>query len=314
MDFLVFAGSSNKQLAEGVVSHLGMKLGDSLITKFSDGEIFVRINETVRGRDVFMIQSTNAPAEVHMMELMMMTDALKRASAKSLTAVMPYFGYARQDRSTEPRVPITAKLVANLLVRSGIDRVVTMDLHAGQVQGFFDIPVDNLYFMTVLVDYLKRHYPCVDDTCVVVSPDAGGVARARVLAKHLGCPLAMVDKRRTAPNVAEAMNVIGDVAGKKAIIVDDIIDTAGTLTQAAAAIKKNGAIGVIACASHGVLSGPARERIDNSDLEAVLVSDSIVIPPNVTMSKKIKRLSVSGLLATAIERIYKKESISSLFD
>ena len=190
MDFLVFAGSSNKELAQGIVSKLGMKLGDASVTKFSDGEIFVRINESVRGRDVFVIQSTNSPAEVHLMELMIMMDALKRASANTITAVIPYFGYSRQDRSTEPRVPITAKLVANLLTKSGADRVVTMDLHAGQIQGFFDIPVDNLYAMPVIVKYLKEHYPCADNSCVVVSPDAGGVTRPRAFAKQLDCPVA----------------------------------------------------------------------------------------------------------------------------
>jgi ribose-phosphate pyrophosphokinase len=291
-----------------------MRLGDASVTKFSDGEIFVRLNESVRGRDVFVVQSTNAPAEVHLMELMIMMDALKRGSANSLTAVIPYFGYARQDRSTEPRVPITAKLVANLLVRSGIERVVTMDLHAGQVQGFFDIPVDNLYSMSVLVEHLKSNYPCADDTCVVVSPDTGGVVRARAFAKHLNCPLAVVDKRRSAPNVAEVMNVIGDVAGKRAIIIDDMIDTAGTLTQAAAALKKNGATSVIACATHGILSGPAQERIDSSDLETVIITDTIATPKERLISQKVHMLSVSSLMATAMDRIYKKESISSLFE
>ncbi len=314
MDFLVFAGSSNRKLADGIVARLGMRLGDVSVGKFSDGEITVRINESVRGRDVFVVQSTNCPSEIHLMELMIMVDALKRASANSVNAVMPYFGYSRQDRATEPRVPITAKLVANLLTKSGIDRLVTMDLHAGQIQGFFDIPVDNLYAQPVIVRYLKENYPCSDEACVVVSPDAGGVTRARALAKKLNSPLAVVDKRRTGPNVAKAMNVVGDVVGRKAIIVDDIVDTAGTLTEAAHALLDNGATGVVAVTTHGVLSGPAIERIVSSKLEEIIITDTIEVSKDICSISKIKVLSVASIFATSIERIHRKESISSLFE
>jgi ribose-phosphate pyrophosphokinase len=313
MDFLVFAGNSNRPLAEGITKRLGQRLGDATVSKFSDGEIFIRINESVRGRDVFLIQSTSAPAEVHMMEMMIMVDALKRASANSITAVMPYFGYARQDRTTEPRVPITAKLVANLLTTSGIDRIVTMDLHAGQIQGFFDIPVDNLYATPIITGYLKEkgHF---GDEYVVLSPDAGGVPRARGYAKILDTSLAIIDKRRTGPNVAKAMHVVGDVKGKKVIIIDDMIDTAGTLTEAASAVIEQGAKSVIAAATHGVLSGPALERIINSKLEEVVITDTINSSKEVLNNGKIKVLSTANLFAESILRIYKKESISSLFN
>lgn len=309
MDYLVFAGNSNKALAQSIVSKLGMRLGDADVRKFSDGEIFVRINESVRGRDVFLIQSTSAPAEEHLIEMMIMVDALKRASANTVTAIMPYFGYARQDRTSEPRVPITAKLVANLLTKSGIDRVVTMNLHAGQIQGFFDIPVDNLYSSPVFEQYFREQGMFGEDY-VVVSPDAGGVARARAYSKILETTLAIVDKRREKANVAEAMHVIGDVKDKKVMLVDDMIDTAGTLTQAAKACIEHGATEVYACAAHGVLSGPAIERIIESPLKEVIITDSV--PFNTEVSK-IKVLSVAGLLSEAITRIYSKESISSLF-
>lgn len=311
MDFLVFSGNSNKKLAEGIVSRLGMRLGDATVGKFSDGEIMVKINESVRGRDVFVVQPTSAPTDVHLMELMIMSDALRRASAHSVTAVMPYFGYSRQDRGNEPRVPITAKLVANLLTASGVNRIITMDLHAGQIQGFFDIPVDNLYALPVFTKYLKEKSVC-PDSHIIVSPDAGGVARARAYAKKLGLPLAIVDKRRSGPNQAKAMHVIGDVSNKCAILVDDMIDTAGTLTEAAEALKKSGATKVMAMATHGILSGPAIERIMNSELEKVLITDSIE-HKNAESFSKIKVLGVSGILATSIERIHNKESISSLF-
>jgi len=313
MDFLVFAGNSNRPLAEGITKRLGQRLGDATVSKFSDGEIFIRINESVRGRDVFLIQSTSAPAEVHMMEMMIMVDALKRASANSITAVMPYFGYARQDRTTEPRVPITAKLVANLLTTSGIDRIVTMDLHAGQIQGFFDIPVDNLYATPIITGYLKEK-GYFGDEYVVLSPDAGGVPRARGYAKILDASLAIIDKRRTGPNVAKAMHVVGDVKGKKVIIIDDMIDTAGTLTEAASAVIEQGAKSVIAAATHGVLSGPALERIINSKLEEVVITDTINSSKEVLNNGKIKVLSTANLFAESILRIYKKESISSLFN
>lgn len=311
MDFLVFSGNSNKKLAEGIVCRLGMRLGSSTVGRFSDGEIMVKINESVRGRDIFVIQPTSAPTDVHLMELMIMVDAFKRASANSITAVIPYFGYSRQDRANEPRVPITAKLVAKLLTASGIDRLVTMDLHAGQIQGFFDMPVDNLNALPVFTKYLKQKGFSKEDH-IIVSPDAGGVARARTFAAKLGMPLAIVDKRRSGPNQAKAMNVIGDVTGKCAILVDDMIDTAGTLTEAAAALKNAGATKVMAMATHGIFSGPAIERIMNSVIEKVLITDTIE-HKNAESFSKIEVISVAGILATSIERIHNRESISSLF-
>lgn len=311
MDFLIFSGNSNKSLAEGIVARLGMRLGAATVSKFSDGEIMVKINESVRGRDVFLVQPTNAPSDTNLMELMVMADALKRASANTITAIIPYFGYSRQDRASEPRVPITAKLVSNLITVSGIDRVVTMDLHAGQIQGFFDIPVDNLYALPVFYKYMQDNNLCNDDT-VIVSPDAGGVARARTYAKKFGMPLAIIDKRRSSPNVAKVMHVIGEVADKKCILIDDMIDTAGTLTEAAAALTENGAVSVKAMATHGILSGPAIDRISNSVIEKVIITDTI---DNTRLKDfaKLEILSVSGILATSIERIHNKESISSLF-
>lgn len=311
MDFLIFSGNSNKSLAEGIVARLGMRLGAATVSKFSDGEIMVKINESVRGRDVFVVQPTNAPSDTNLMELMIMADALKRASANTITAIIPYFGYSRQDRASEPRVPITAKLISNLITTSGVDRVVTMDLHAGQIQGFFDIPVDNLYALPVFYKYMQDNNLCDDDT-VIVSPDAGGVARARTYAKKFGMPLAIIDKRRSGPNVAKVMHVIGDVAGKKCILIDDMIDTAGTLTEAAAALMENGAVSVKAMATHGILSGPAIDRITSSVIEKVIITDTI---DNIRLKNvaKLEILSVSGVLATSIERIHNKESISSLF-
>ncbi|MCI6475734.1 MAG: ribose-phosphate pyrophosphokinase [Mucispirillum sp.] len=311
MDFLIFSGNSNKSLAEGIVARLGMRLGAATVSKFSDGEIMVKINESVRGRDVFVVQPTNAPSDTNLMELMIMADALKRASANTITAIMPYFGYSRQDRASEPRVPITSKLVANLITTSGVDRVVTMDLHAGQIQGFFDIPVDNLYALPVFYKYMQDNNLCNEDT-VIVSPDAGGVARARTYAKKFGMPLAIIDKRRSSPNVAKVMHVIGDVAGKKCILIDDMIDTAGTLTEAAAALMENGAVSVKAMATHGIISGPAIDRIGASVIEKVIITDTI---DNTRLKDfaKLEILSVSGILATSIERIHNKESISSLF-
>ncbi len=311
MDFLIFSGNSNKSLAEGIVSRLGMRLGAATVSKFSDGEIMVKINESVRGRDVFVVQPTNAPSDTNLMELMVMADALKRASANTITAIIPYFGYSRQDRASEPRVPITAKLISNLITVSGIDRVVTMDLHVGQIQGFFDIPVDNLYALPVFYKYMQDNNLCNDDT-VIVSPDAGGVARARTYAKKFGMPLAIIDKRRSSPNVAKVMHVIGEVAGKKCILIDDMIDTAGTLTEAAAALMENGAVSVKAMATHGILSGPAIDRIGGSIIEKVIITDTI---DNTRLKDfaKLEILSVSGILAISIERIHNKESISSLF-
>lgn len=311
MDFLIFSGNSNKSLAEGIVARLGMRLGAATVSKFSDGEIMVKINESVRGRDVFIVQPTNAPSDTNLMELMVMADALRRASANTITAIMPYFGYSRQDRASEPRVPITAKLVSNLITVAGIDRVVTMDLHAGQIQGFFDIPVDNLYALPVFYKYMQDNNLCDGET-VIVSPDAGGVARARIYAKKFGMPLAIIDKRRSSPNVAKVMHVIGEVAGKKCILIDDMIDTAGTLTEAAAALMENGAVSVKAMATHGILSGPAIDRIGASVIEKVIITDTI---DNTRLKDfaKLEILTVSGILATSIERIHNKESISSLF-
>ncbi len=311
MDFLIFSGNSNKSLAESIVSRLGMRLGAATVSKFSDGEIMVKIDDSVRGRDVFVVQPTNAPSDSNLMELMVMTDALKRASANTITAIMPYFGYSRQDRASEPRVPITAKLVSNLIATSGVDRVVTMDLHAGQIQGFFDIPVDNLYALPVFYKYMQDNNLCNDDT-VIVSPDAGGVARARIYAKKFGMPLAIIDKRRSGPNVAKVMHVIGEIAGKKCILIDDMIDTAGTLTEAAVALMEHGAVSVKAMATHGILSGPAIDRISSSVIEKVIITDTI---DNTRLKDftKLQILSVAGILATSIERIHNKESISSLF-
>jgi ribose-phosphate pyrophosphokinase len=271
----------------------------------------IEITENVRGRDVYIIQSTCAPTNNNLMELLIMTDALKRASAATITAVIPYYGYARQDRKAAPRTPITAKLVADLITTAGVDRVVTIDLHAGQIQGFFNIPVDNLYAAPVILDYLKTRFN--GEEVVMVTPDAGGTERARAFAKRLDCTLAVIDKRRTGPNVAEVMHLIGDVRGKIAIILDDMIDTAGTLTQAAKALKENGARAIYACATHGVLSGPAIERINNSDIEEIVLTDTIPLGGKEELTGKVRMLSVADLLAEAIRRIHEDESVSSLF-
>ena len=307
----ILAGNSSKELAQKIADYIGVPLADCEVGTFSDGEISVNMNETVRGCDVFVVQSTNSPVNENLMELLIMIDALKRASANTITAIMPYFGYSRQDRASEPRVPITAKLVSNLIATSGVDRVVTMDLHAGQIQGFFDIPVDNLYALPVFYKYMQDNNLCNDDT-VIVSPDAGGVARARIYAKKFGMPLAIIDKRRSGPNVAKVMHVIGEIAGKKCILIDDMIDTAGTLTEAAVALMEHGAVSVKAMATHGILSGPAIDRISSSVIEKVIITDTI---DNTRLKDftKLQILSVAGILATSIERIHNKESISSLF-
>jgi ribose-phosphate pyrophosphokinase len=271
----------------------------------------VEIGENVRGRDVYVVQSTCAPTNDNLMELLVITDALKRASAATITAVIPYYGYARQDRKAAPRTPITAKLVADLITTAGVNRVVTVDLHAGQIQGFFNIPVDNLYAAPVILDYLKDRFS--GEQVVMVSPDAGGTERARAFAKRLEYSLAVIDKRRTGPNVAEVMHLIGDVRDKIAIILDDMIDTAGTLTQAAKALKANGAKAIYACATHGVLSGPAIERINASDIEEVVLTDTIPVATGDAITTKIRTLSVADLLAEAIRRIHEDESVSSLF-
>jgi ribose-phosphate pyrophosphokinase len=307
----IFTGSSNPELAQKICDSLHIPLGAARVRTFSDGEVMVEIGENVRGRDVYVIQSTCAPTNNNLMELLVMTDALKRASAATITAVIPYYGYARQDRKAAPRTPITAKLVADLITTSGVDRVVTIDLHAGQIQGFFNIPVDNLYAAPVILNYLKNRFS--GEQVVMVTPDAGGTERARAFAKRLGCTLAVIDKRRTGPNVAEVMNLIGDVRDKVAIILDDMIDTAGTLTQAAKALKENGARSIYACATHGVLSGPAIERINNSDIEEIVLTDTIPLGDKEQLTSKINMLSVADLLAEAIRRIHEDESVSSLF-
>lgn len=303
----VFTGNANKPLAEEICQHLGVKIGSAEVKRFADGETWVELKENVRGMDVFIIQPTSFPVNEHLMELLIMADAARRSSADRITAVIPYYGYARQERKVQPRAPITAKLVADLLTAAGVDRVLCMDLHAGQIQGFFNIPVDHLFATPVLLDYLKKN---VQDDLVIVSPDAGGAERARAYAKKLDVPMAMVDKRRPAPNVSEVMNVIGDVDGKTAVIVDDMIDTAGTLVKAAEAIAKNGAKAVYACVTHPVLSGSAFERIEGSVLKQVIATNSIY--HNET-SPKVKTLSVAPLLAEAIKRIHQAESVSSLF-
>jgi ribose-phosphate pyrophosphokinase len=307
----VFTGNSNPALAQKICDFLHVPLGAARVRTFSDGEIMIEITENVRGRDVYVVQSTCEPTNNNLMELLIMTDALKRASAATITAVIPYYGYARQDRKAAPRTPITAKLVADLITTAGVDRVVTIDLHAGQIQGFFNIPVDNLYAAPVILEYLKTRFNGED--VVMVSPDAGGTERARAFAKRLECTLAVIDKRRTGPNVAEVMHLIGDVRGKIAIILDDMIDTAGTLTQAAKALKDNGASAIYACATHGVLSGPAIERINNSDIEEIVLTDTIPLGDKGQQTGKVRMLSVADLLAEAIRRIHEDESVSSLF-
>ncbi len=308
MELKIISGNANRPLAEAIVKKMGAKLCDAEVTHFSDGEIRVSIKENVRGADCFIIQSTCSPVNENLMELLIISDALKRSSARRITAVIPYYGYGRQDRKAEPRVPITAKLVANLLVASGVSRVLSMDLHAGQIQGFFDIPVDHLYAIPVFLKYIKgKNYGEI----VIVSPDAGGVERARAFAKHLQADLAIIDKRRPRPNEAAVMNIIGSVKGRTAIVLDDLVDTAGTLAKVAVALKEEGATRVIGAASHGVLSGDAKKRIEESPLEELIITDSI--PLNGKKIDKIVVLSIATLLAEAIKRIYKDESISELF-
>jgi ribose-phosphate pyrophosphokinase len=303
----IFSGSSNPELSREISEYLGEPICKAEVTRFSDGEIMYRINENIRGRDVFLIQSTCPPVNDNIMELLIMVDALRRASAHRITAILPYYGYGRQDRKAEPRVPITAKLVANLLTTAGVSRVLCTDLHAGQIQGYFDIPVDNLFAMPVLIDYFKQkrfNHP------VVISPDAGGVERARAFAKRLDASLAIIDKRRTGANVTELMHIIGDVEGREAIILDDMIDTAGTLVQAAEAVAKEGASSVMAAATHAVLSGKAKDRIRESSLQEVVVTNTIPHPAN---DGKVTVLSVAGLLGESIRRIHENSSVSSLF-
>jgi len=311
-DIKIFTGNANPALTEKIAHALGTRVQSAKVGRFSDGEINVELAENVRGRDVFLVQPTCAPANDHLMELLILADACKRASAGRITAVLPYYGYARQDRKARPRVPITAKLVADLLSTSGMDRILTMELHAGQIQGFFDIPVDNLFSSPLLCEAIAKSVPI--EGSVIVSPDAGGVERARSFAKRLGCGLAIIDKRRPGPNEAEIMHIVGDVRGKVAIIVDDMIDTAGTLTKAAAAVKNAGATSVHAAATHPVLSGPAVSRINDSVLESVIVTDSIPLSENGRASAKIRTVSVAHLFADAIRAIHHHDSVSRLFD
>lgn len=306
----LFTGRSNPDLSIEVCKYLGIDPGRISLKNFSDGEIQVEIQENIRGDEVFVLQSTCPPVNENLMELLIIMDALKRASAKSITAVIPYFGYARQDRKVKPRVPISAKLVADLITVAGANRVVSMDLHAGQIQGYFDIPVDNIYAAPVLLKYIRNHFY---DDLVIVSPDAGGVERARAFAKRLNATLAIIDKRREAANVSEVMNVIGDVKGKTAIILDDMVDTAGTLTQAAQALVEREAKSVYACCTHPVLSGPAIERIEASPMQALVVTNTIPLNDKAKNCKKILVLSIGELLGETIKRIHHSDSVSTLF-
>lgn len=313
-DIKIFSGNSNPKLALDICKKLGTQLGNAEVGTFSDGEKSVSIYETVRGSDVFVVQSTCSPVNDNLMELLIMIDAMRRASAGRVTAVVPYFGYARQDRKTKPRDPISAKLVANLITRAGADRVLTMDLHANQIQGFFDIPVDNLLGSPIFVKHFMQKYADCHDEVMVVSPDVGSVARARAFAQKLDMPLAIVDKRRQKANSSEVMNIIGDVRGKRVILLDDMVDTGGSLCGAAKALVEiGGAKSVTACASHGVLSGPAVQRIQDSVLDEVIFLDTIPARPEINCDK-IKYLSVAEMFAEAIERIYEEISVSKLFN
>ncbi len=311
-DMMVFTGTANPQLAEKVVKHLGMKLGRATVDRFSDGEVMVELQDNVRGKDVFVLQSTCAPTNDTLMEVMVMVDALRRASAGRITAAIPYFGYSRQDRRPRSaRVAITAKVIANMLTSVGVNRLLTMDLHSDQIQGFFEIPVDNIYASPVLLeDLTKQHH----HNLVVVSPDVGGVVRARALAKQMGSDLAIIDKRRPKANVAKVMNIIGDVAGRTCVIMDDMVDTANTLCEAAAALKKKGAIKVVAYCTHPVLSGSAIDRISASELDELVVTDTIPLRKDALACNKIRQLSVGKLMAETIRRISNEDSVSSLFE
>lgn len=306
----LFSGTANPELANRIAEYLMVPLGDATVRRFSDGEIFIQINENVRGRDVFVVQPTSAPANDHLMELLIMVDALRRASAGRITAVIPYFGYARQDRKEASRTPITAKLVADLLHAAGVQRVLTMDLHSGQIQGFFNMPVDNIYATPVLLEAIRA---CCMEEMVVVSPDVGGVVRARSYAKRLNAELAIIDKRRPAANQSEVLHVIGDVQGKKCLIVDDMVDTAGTMVKAAEFLLRRGAVMVAAACTHGVLSGEAVSRITDSALDRLMITDTICMSEAARGCAKIVPLTVSTLLGEAIRRISDEESVSSLF-
>lgn len=312
MGMKILSGNSNPELAEAIAAYLNMPLAKASIKRFSDQEVFVEIHENVRGEDVFVVQPTNYPANDHMMELLVTIDALKRASARRITAVVPYFGYARQDRKPGPRTPISAKLVADLITTAGAHRVLTMDLHAGQIQGFFNIPTDNLYAMPVLVRDMKEKYSNRETT--IVSPDVGGVVRARAYAKRMDAPIAIIDKRREQAGVSEVMHLVGEVEGTDCILVDDIVDSAGTLCNAAKALIDAGAKSVSAYVAHGVLSGPALERIQNSVMDEVVITDSIRPTDGVDANEKIRVVTVAPLLAEAMNRIAHETSVSSLFD
>lgn len=305
----IISGSANTKLAEAICEHLGCKLSPALRETFSDGEIRIEIGENVRGDDVFVVQPICSPVNYHLMELCLMLDALKRASASRVTAVVPYYGYSRQDRKVVPRAPISAKLVADILSTAGMQRLVTVDLHAGQIQGFFNCPVDNLYAAPVLLEHLKE----MDEDFVIISPDAGGVERARAYAKRLGASLAIVDKRRDAPNQAQAMHIIGDVTDKVAVVIDDMIDTAGTMCAAANVLRENGAKDVMACVTHPVLSGPALQRLEESVFSQVVVTDTIPLDETKKQCSKLKQLSVASLLAKAINNVHTESSVSVLF-
>jgi len=307
----IFSGNANPQLARAVSSYLDVEIGKADVSTFSDGEVMVELGENVRGKDCFVLQSTCAPANSHIMELLIMVDALRRSSARRITAVIPYYGYARQDRKVNPRVPISAKLVADLIVTAGTDRVLCIDLHAGQIQGFFNIPVDNLYATPVLLEAIRERHG--QEPLTIVSPDAGGVERSRAYAKRLGATLAIVDKRREAANVAEVMNIVGEVEGRTCVIVDDIVDTAGTLTEAARALDREGAKTVSAAITHPVLSGPAIKRISESPLKDVVVTDTIQLRPEAEECDRFQVVTIAPLLGEAIRRINNEESVSSLF-
>ena len=309
-DLKIFSGSSHPSLTKEIAEFLGIPVGQARLRRFPDSEVSFQIDENIRGADVFIVQPTSNPVDPHLMELLVMIDAFRRSSAARITAVIPYYGYARQDRKDKPRVPISAKLVANLLSAAGTNRVLTMDLHKAQIQGFFDIPVDHLFAAPVIIEYLARQD---NPNLTIVSPDAGGAERARAYAKRLDAELAVVDKRRSEDGTAEVMNVIGDVAGRTCILQDDIIDTAGTIQKAATALKAAGAVKVLACAVHGVLSGPAIERIEHSPLDEMIVTNTIPLRGDAKQSKKIVVLSVARLLGQAIRSIHEETSVSSLF-
>ena len=306
----LFGGTSNPKLTQEVCDYLGVEPGKVTAKTFSDGETLVEIHENIRGGDVFVLQSTSTPVNDNLMQLLIMMDALRRASAERITAIIPYYGYGRQDRKVKPRVPISAKLVADLITTAGANRVVSMDLHAGQIQGYFNIPVDNLFAAPLLLKYIQTHF---EDDLVIVSPDAGGVERARAFAKRLAATLAIIDKRRDAPNIAEAMNIIGEVKGKTAVILDDMVDTAGTLTQGAAALTEKGASKIYACCTHPVLSGSSIEKIEASPIVSLVVTNTIPLNEKAQKCPKITVLSVAELLGETIKRIYNSNSVSTLF-